>query len=480
MKGLIVHEVLLATAGICYGDRNVLLKEITAADTDSRKLVANGLFFAIKGNKVDSHRFIKGLFDAGKIVCAVGEEAYNQVFGNKDEEIPGIYIQVKDVFAALLQVSAFYRSKLKTKIIGITGSAGKTGTKELIASVLAQKYQVHKTQGNYNNEIGVPLTIFGMEPEHEIAVIEMGISGFGQMSTLAAVVRPDIMVMSNIGRCHLEELIDRNGVLRAKSEALDYLMPGARVIINSDDDKLNGIREVSVIENRELKKIKPVTVGIYNENADYQAMDIQIKEDGYTSFHTYYKKERLDVLIRQIGEHHVYNALSAIAVAGIFDMEGGRVAAGIEQTLPLAGRSDFYRLGEDAWLLDDCYNANPDSMRAALLSLTRMKAENKLAIIGDMLELGESSEQEHCGIARFLSEETDIKRVCFVGEEMLAAYEEIRNHEGITARYFKNTDELNKELKHIVLPNDRILIKASHSMHFDRIKEFLMLAFSKA
>lgn len=480
MKGLYVHEVLKAVSGICHGDRAYLVKEIEEADTDSRNLVKNGLFFAIKGSRIDSHDLVKGLFAEGKIVCAVGEQSFEQVFGTEDKEIEGIYIQVINVYQALLKVAALYRSKLNVKIVGITGSVGKTGTKEMIASVLSQKFKVHKTQGNYNNEVGVPLTLFGIKREDDIAVIEMGINGFGQMSTLAAVVRPDIMVMTNIGRCHLEQLKDRDGVLRAKSEALDYLMPGGSFVLNVDDDKLSKIKEWKISDqDHKIQCIKPIGFGIKNRKTEVSAGNISISDDGSASFDILYSSSgKIRVKLNLIGEHHIYNALSAAAVASVFHMEPEYVGEGLEKTTALSGRADLYHLSDRIRLIDDCYNANPDSMRAALSSLSGMKAVNRFAIIGDMLELGSNSKAEHREIAEFILNETNIRKVWLVGEQMVEAYRILEKDERFSCRYFKDVEDLEPEIGTAVFEGELILIKASHSMRFERIKDILMLAFS--
>lgn len=480
MKGLFIHEVLKVVAGVCFGDRNYLVREIEEADTDSRKLLKNGLFFAIKGNKVDSHIFIKDLFKENKIICAIGEASHQEVFGTKYEQIDGIYIQVRNVYMALLEVAKLYRSLLKVKIIGITGSVGKTGTKEMIATVLSRKYKVHKTEGNYNNEIGVPLTIFGIEPKHDIAVIEMGINGFLQMSTLAAVVRPDIMVMTNIGHCHLEQLIDRDGVFKAKCEALDYLMPNGNLVLNLDDDKLSELHEWNIVgKENKLEKITPISFAIKNQKVNILAREITLSDDGCAAFLVDRDREVIRISLNLIGVHHIYNALAAIAVAELFDIDNSDIIEGLERTGALSGRADLYHLSDGIRLIDDCYNANPDSMRAALSTLSEMKGENKIAIIGDMLELGENSEAEHREIAKFIVAKTDIRRLCFVGKQMLSAYLFIKENKDIESKYFDDIEDLNKTITSEIKNNDIILIKASHSMNFDKIKEHLILAFSK-
>lgn len=473
MRGLYVHNVLKIAGGALFGDRSFLNKEIEQADTDSRKLSENGLFFAIKGKKVDSHRFIEQMMNEKKIVCAVGEDCAENVFSDVSN-INGIYIRVSDVYLALRQVACFYRSLIGTKIVGVTGSVGKTGTKEMIAAVLASKYNVHKTSGNYNNEIGVPLTVFGIEPWHNIAVVEMGISDFLEMGRLAQIVKPDIMVITNIGNCHLEKLIDRNGVLRAKTEVFDYMSPDGKIILNADDDKLLTISDIGVIDkNNEIVFIKPCFYGISNKSdADIYSENIVINDDGTVSFEMIYAKVSHKVNLNFIGEHNVYNAMAAALVGLICDIDIETIISGFSNVSVLSGRANMLTLENNIRLIDDCYNASPMSMKSALKSLSSMNGESshKLAVIGDMLELGDMSNIIHKEIGEFIVDHTDIKRVIFIGKQMKNAFEAAKISD-TCCEYFENTADFIKMSEAHIKENDIVLIKASHSMGFDMIKE---------
>lgn len=236
MPGMTIENIAAACEGTFVGDRNLVTKEIAGAVTDSRQVQKDYLFIPIKGARVDGHDFIPQVFEKGALVVL------------SDHALPeetGPYILVSSTTEAMKKIAAFYRTQLSCKVVGITGSVGKTSTKEMIASVLEQRYKVLKTEGNFNNEIGLPLTIFKIRAKHEVAVLEMGISDFGEMHRLAAMARPDIGVITNIGLCHLENLGTRDGILQAKTEMFDHLQVDGTVILNGDDDKLSTKKEVN-------------------------------------------------------------------------------------------------------------------------------------------------------------------------------------------------------------------------------------------
>ncbi len=476
MRYLYVHNVVKITGGALFGDRSFLNKEIEQADIDSRRLSKNGLFFAIKGERIDSHKFIENMMNEEKVICAIGTDSVENVFSDISG-INGLYIRVSDVYSALRQVACFYRSLMGTKIVGVTGSVGKTGTKEMIAAVLASKYNVHKTVGNYNNEIGVPLTIFGIEPCHNIAVVEMGISDFLEMGRLSQIVKPDIMVITNIGNCHLEKLIDRNGVLRAKTEVFDYMSPDGKIILNADDDKLLTISDIGVIDkNNEIVFIKPCFYGISNKSdADIYSENIVINDDGTVSFEMIYAKVSHKVNLNFIGEHNVYNAMAAALVGLICDIDIETIISGFSNVSILTGRANMLMLENNIRLIDDCYNASPMSMKSALKSLSSMKGDGcrKIAVIGDMLELGDMSDIIHKEIGEFIVGHTDIKRAIFIGEQMKNAFEAATISD-ICCEYFENTADFIKMSEAHIKENDIVLIKASHSMGFDMIKETII------
>ena len=284
-------------------------KEAAGIVIDSRKVEPGDIFVAIRGERVDGHQFIREVFDKGAIAVVCEEEP---------EELPGPCIRVEDSLAALRQIAAFYREQMPIPIVGITGSVGKTSTKEFVASVLAQKYKTHKTQGNFNNEIGVPLTLLAMPEDTEAAVVEMGINHFGEMHRLSEMVKPDICVMTNIGQCHLENLIDRDGILRAKSEIFDFMNPKGTVVVNGDDDKLATIHEVY--------GKAPVTFGMNKQNAIW-ADHIENRGLLGSCADIHMGDDVVHAIIPLPGEHMIYNAMAAAAVALQFGMSKEEIAA---------------------------------------------------------------------------------------------------------------------------------------------------------
>ena len=405
------------------------------------------IFVATKGERVDGHRFIPDVFAKGAlaVICEV-----------LPEEDLGPCILVEDSFMALKQAAAFYRQQLNIRVVGITGSVGKTSTKEFIAAVLAEKYKVHKTAGNYNNEVGLPLTIFGIQDDDQIAVLEMGINTFGEMHRLSEVARPDICVMTNIGQCHLENLIDRDGILRAKSEIFDFMNPEGTVIVNGDDDKLATIHDVY--------GKAPITFGMNKDNAIWAD---HIENRGLLG-------SRADIHMGDVlvhaniplpGEHMIYNAMAAAAVGVQFDMTKEEITAGISHVEAVAGRSHLIEAG-DKVVIDDCYNANPVSMKAAI-DLLATAPGRKVAILGDMFELGENERAMHREVGQYAAEK-GIDLILCVGGLSSEMYEGAAEKGG-EARHFEIREALEAILQDLLQPGDTVLVKASHSMAFENI-----------
>lgn len=245
MKNMTPCRIAEVCGGIYHGTKETGIREIESITTDSRQAAEGCLFVAVKGERVDGHDFIPSVFEKGA-ACVVCER--------EPEHPSGSWIQVKSSLQAIKDMAEFYRKQLDIQVVGITGSVGKTSTKEVIASVLSEKYRLLKTLGNFNNELGLPLTVFRLREEHQIAVLEMGISDFGEMHRLSKIARPDVCVITNIGQCHLEYLKDRDGVLRAKSEIFDFMQPEGRIVLNGDDDKLSAVQEV--------KGVNPLFFGV--------------------------------------------------------------------------------------------------------------------------------------------------------------------------------------------------------------------------
>ena len=451
MKPITLQEVAEACCGTLHGDPDLT---ITSIVTDSRKAGEGALFAAIKGARVDGHRFIPAVAEQGA-VCVLCEDK---------PDIDVNYIRVESTLVALKGIAEYYRSLFTIPFIGITGSVGKTSTKEFISAVLAQKYNVHKTGGNFNNELGVPITLFGLEEEHEVAVIEMGISGFGEMTRLSKMVKPDISVITNIGYCHLENLGDRDGVLRAKTEMFRYLKKDGTIILCHDDDKLRTITD--------YHGIRPIFYGTGND--EYRAENITEKGldgIGCTLIHHARMDDsvedvRIDVTIPTMGRHNVLNALCAMAVGTQLGLSADEIKRGLESFENVGSRNHIIKT-DTLTIIDDCYNANPTSTKAGLDTLSKLGGR-RIAILGDMKELGKDELTLHREVGAYAKE---------VGIDMLVAVgplsEATAEGYGEGAYYAATVERCIDRIKRYLRPGDTILVKASHSMQFERIVEAL-------
>ena len=447
MKPISLREVAAACGGVLHGSPDTY---ITSIVTDSRQAKNGSLFAAIRGARADGHRFIAKTKEQGA-VCALCEEA-------PDADIA--YILVESTPAALKGIAEYYRSLFTIPFIGVTGSVGKTSTKEFISAVLAQKYKVHKTGGNFNNELGVPLTLFGLEEYHEVAVIEMGISGFGEMTRLSKMVRPDISVITNIGYCHLEKLGDRDGVLRAKTEMFSYLKRNGAIILCHDDDKLRTVTN--------YHGIKPIFYGTGED--EYRAENITEKGlDGVGCtliHHTDAEDTRIDVVIPTMGRHNVLNALCAMAAGTKLGLTADQIKRGLMSFKNVGSRNHIIKTDE-LTIIDDCYNANPTSTKAGLDTLSKLGGR-RVAVLGDMKELGADELALHREVGAYAKE---------VGTDLLIAVgplsEAIAEGYGKGAYYFADVDGCIDKIKGLLQAGDTILVKASHSMRFERIVESL-------
>lgn len=451
MKAMSLREIAAACGGHYYGDESKLDLNVTGVAIDSRKIEEGFLFVPIKGARVDGHTFISQVMEKGAL-CTLSEYVL--------ENVSHPYILVSSCEQALKNLAEHYRKALGIKVVGITGSVGKTSTKEMIASVLSQKYNVLKTAGNFNNEIGLPLTIFNIREEHEVAVLEMGISDFGEMHRLAKMARPDICVITNIGLCHLENLIDRDGILKAKTEMFDFAQPDAKFILNGDDDKL--------ITVKEWDGYNPIYFGLSTE-LDAYAEDIHSLSLKGTTCTLHMGDNSIEVLIPIPGHHMVYNALAGALVGRQLGLNMDEIKAGIESLVPVSGRNNM--IATDSFLIiDDCYNANPISTKASLDVLATADTR-KVAILGDMFELGENEDILHYGVGQHAAEKS-IDLVICIGE---LSRETARgaSYSDSEVRHFESKADFLAQADTLLKKGDTILVKASHGMEFPEIVEKL-------
>lgn len=440
MKPITLKEIAAACDGQLFGDENI---EVTSIVTDSRQVKAGSMFAAIKGERADGHNFINLCIEEGA-VCALCE---------KEPATECTYILVPSTLTALKQIAEYYRTKFNIPVIGITGSVGKTSTKEMIASVLSQKFNVHKTQGNYNNELGVPLTIFGLEEEHEIAVIEMGISDFSEMTRLSRIVKPDIAVITNIGYCHLENLHDLDGVLIAKTEMLEFVNPKGRIFLCGDDDKLYTIKEHDGIRT---------TFYGFDDHNEYRAEIESTDLEKGIDCKLHLKNGVVDAIVPSVESHMVANAMCAAAIAEFLGLKPEQIKNGVETYKTVGSRSNVIRKNTIT-IIDDCYNANPTSVRASVNSLAKFSGR-RVAIIGDMKELGNHECQLHFDTGKYIND-MEIDIVVSVGE--LCKFLHIGT--GKNGFYFKNVEDCVNHIYMFLKQGDTVLVKASRSMHFEKI-----------
>ena len=454
MKNMTLENIAAACGGEIYCMREELAQETAKGIViDSRQIEPGYIFVATKGERVDGHQFIPDVFAKGAmaVICEV-----------LPKEDLGPCILVKDSFMALKQAAAFYRQQLNIRVVGITGSVGKTSTKEFVASVLSEKYKVHKTAGNYTNEVGLPLTIFGIQEDDQIAVLEMGISHFGEMHRLAKVARPDICVITNIGQCHLEFLKDRDGILRAKTEIFDFLKEDGCIILNGDDDKLDTIEEV--------KGIKPIFFGVEGQKPVY-ADEIESLGLSGIACTIHADGESIRVTVPIPGWHMVLNALAATAVGRALGLTMQEIKAGIEALEPVGGRFHIINHG-DIQIIDDCYNANPVSMKASLDVLRDAKGR-KVAILGDMGELGENEEQMHAEVGYHAAKNKIDLLICTGKISSHMAEAAMANGGCGEVLQVPTMEALLTCLPSLIQSGDTVLVKASHFMHFEKVVEKL-------
>lgn len=440
---------------------------VSSVVLDSRQVTDGGVFVATVGERVDGHRFIPDVFEKGACLV-VTEKTPEQVEAKHGVEANrwGNYVLVENSFQALKDIAEYYRKTLSIPIVGITGSVGKTSTKEFIAGVLSEKYHVLKTEGNFNNEIGVPLTLLRIREDHEAAVVEMGISDFGEMHRLSRMVRPNVCVITNIGQCHLENLGTRDGILKAKSEIFDFMAEDGVICLNGDDDKLATVSEV--------KGKKPHFFGLgENVSEEVYATDIVSKGLWGSDAVLHFKEaQSLAVHVPLPGRHMVINAAAAACVGELLGLDGEQIGQGISKVAAISGRNNLMRL-QHYTLIDDCYNANPVSMKAAI-DLLQMADTEKTAILGDMFELGANSDAMHAEVGAYAAQ-AGIDRIYCVGENSRHMYEAAKASamEKQIVKYFADRQQLEESLKvqckEMIPYGNTILLKASHGMHFSQL-----------
>ncbi len=451
MEDLTLYEIIKAVEG-SYGYPSTEI--ISSVSTDTRKITKGCVFIALRGDKFDGHDFAKQAIELGATAVIT------------EKPVEGVRcIIVDNTKKALADLAGYYRSRFNPVLVGITGSVGKTTTKEMTALVLSGKYMTLKTEGNFNNEIGLPHTLLKLSSEHEAAVIEMGMSDFGEISLLSQISRPSIAVITNIGYSHIENLGSREGILKAKLEILDGTSHDAPLILNGDDDMLSKLKDEL---NRDI-----VYYGIENPNVDVRATEIETN-DGITTFVINYWGKKINAKLNCFGIHNVLDSLAAFSVGIMAEIEPEQIVASLAQFIPSGLRQSIVKKGEQTVIID-CYNAAPDSIKASLAilsELTPMPGGRRIAVLGDMLELGSMSQKLHEEVGTYvIDSKTDIL-VCYGSDSKYIA-EKAKEIGNINSKYFSDKSEIVSYLKETIRKNDLLLFKASRGLKLEEIIEEL-------
>lgn len=434
--------------------------QATLADvcTDTRKIQPGSLFVCLRGERFDGHSFASQAAQLGAAALLVDHPV--------DADVPQLV--VTDTGKALLQLAGWYRRRFRLPVVGLTGSVGKTTTKEFIALVLGAKYNTLKTQGNLNNEIGVPQMLFRLEDSHTAAVIEMGMNHFGEISRLTRAVAPTVGLITNIGVSHIENLGSRAGILQAKLEILEGMAPDAPLIVNIDNDMLRTVK----LGDRPL-----LTFAIDDQSADFTATDIA-EQGSTTTFTVHHSTFTRPVTIPTVGIHNVYNALAAMAVGYVTGVDPVAAAAALANYVPAGMRQNLVQVG-GVQVIEDCYNASPDSMRAALQTLGKLPVHRRYAVLGAMLELGDYAKEAHTQVGK-MAAENGIDGVLAYGADAAYIVEAAKQAGLENARLFDTKEALAQSLAQQVQPGDGVLFKGSRGMHLEDVMHTVYERWEKA
>ncbi|MCM1286196.1 MAG: UDP-N-acetylmuramoyl-tripeptide--D-alanyl-D-alanine ligase [Acetobacter sp.] len=431
-------------AAACNGKYN-LETEITGVAIDTRKVKKGDLFICIKGERFDAHSFAKTAIENGAAAIMI----------HSDVDIDCPYVRVDNTSDSLLKLAGYYRSKFNIPLVALTGSVGKTTTKEFTYLVVNSKYNAIKTLGNLNNEIGLPQMLFQIDNSIEAAVIEMGMNHFGEIHRLTEAARPNIALITNIGVSHIENLGSREGILKAKLEILDGLEKGSPLILNGDNDLLSTVKS---------DEFKVYFYGI--DNGDFKAENI-VEENGSTSFEIKYFGNSQNITIPTIGIHNVYNALSAFAVGYFLDIDKELCASALASYQPEGMRQKSVAVN-GITVIEDCYNASPDSMKAAISTLSNTKGDRKIAVLSDMLELGDYSKAAHQQVGDMVAD-NNIDYLFAFGDSSRDMVESAKKKGMKNALFFESKEELTKKLLDTIKVNDTIIFKASRGMKLEEV-----------
>ena len=457
METITLGQLVDAVHGTLLGELDNRNVPISQVDTDSRSIRPGSLFIPLAGERFDGHAYLNAALESGAAGCLTAQE--------RDRYLPGkFYVKVEDTLKALRDLAAWYKGRFDIPFIAVTGSVGKTTAKDMLAAVLGVRYKVLKTEGNFNNAVGLPLTLLRLNGEDQVAVIEMGMDGPGQIDYLADIVKPDVGVITNIGDAHIERLGSRENIFKAKCELIPHIKPGGLLVLNGDDGLLAA-----------LKGNTPVPTVFFGRQEGCDCRAQPTGGDGLSHIHCRIITPSMDrdVKIPALGDHMIYPALIAAAAGERFGLTPDEIELGLGQFVPTRMRMNVLRRGEGITILDDTYNANPQSMRAAISVLADSQGSYKAAILGDMLELGPFAPALHSGVGECLGQ---------LGIDCLLAVGQMAEHIAQGARdsgvpqvlHCRSREEAKALLPQLVRPDSTILLKGSRGMRLEELTAQLL------
>ena len=451
MLELNLQEIVKATKGALLKEADV--KEIKAVSTDTRKIEEGTMFIALKGENFNGNNYVLDAFNKGAKIAIVDEVKCDLNELKEDVAL----IKVQNTGRALMDLAKFYREKLGLKVVGITGSAGKTSTKDLVAAVLSDKYKVFKTKGNFNNEIGLPLMILELDSTYDVAILEMGMRGLGQIKELAEIASPDLGIITNIGISHIEILKTRENILKAKMEIATFFDKNNTLVVCGNDDFLGALPEA---------KYKIVKTGV-GENFEIGAKNIALEELS-SKFTVYDGEKEEEFSLDMPGEHNISNLMLGIAIAKELGVSFEEMKRGLKNIEATSMRLELIK--KDGFsILNDCYNSSPVAVKSAIDVMKNIEGKRRIAVLGTMRELGHKSEEAHMEIGKYAKENGIEKVLCF-GDFS----ENIKEGYGEGCTVYENKKELIKDLLNIICDGDIILVKASRSLKFEEITKALL------
>ena len=451
MLELNLQEIVKATKGALLKEADV--KEIKAVSTDTRKIEEGTMFIALKGENFNGNNYVLEAFNKGAKIAIVDEVKCDLNELKEDVAL----IKVQDTGRALMDLAKFYREKLGLKVVGITGSAGKTSTKDLVAAVLSDKYKVFKTKGNFNNEIGLPLMILELDSTYDVAILEMGMRGLGQIKELAEIALPDLGIITNIGISHIEILKTRENILKAKMEIATFFDKNNTLVVCGNDDFLGALPEA---------QYKIVKTGV-GENFEIGAKNIALEELS-SKFTVYDGEKEEEFSLDMPGEHNISNLMLGIAIAKELGVSFEEMKRGLKNIEATSMRLELIK--KDGFsILNDCYNSSPVAVKSAIDVMKNIEGKRRIAVLGTMRELGHKSEEAHMEIGKYAKENGIEKVLCF-GDFS----ENIKEGYGEGCTVYENKEELIKDLLNIICEGDIILVKASRSLKFEEITKALL------